>query len=275
MRPGENQPDTGQPPSPGGRRRLAARLAARLLPPLTPLVGATLAAELIVRVGWISDYLLPAPSQVAAAFRRDGDELLRALGQTAVAATGGLVLATLIGSALAIGMNATRLLRRAMYPYALFFQTVPIIAIAPLLVIWFGYGLPTVMASAFIVSVFPIIANTLTGLLSTDPALLDMFRLYGASPVARLLKLQWPSAWPAVFTGLRIAAGLAVIGAIVGEFIAGGGLGGIIDIARTQQRTDKVFAAILLASALGLSMFTLVNVAASLTLRRWHASERG
>lgn len=256
-------------------KQATLRLMARVLPPLVPLVGVTLLAEAVVRAGWISDYLLPAPTQVAGAFVKDRTELLHALWETTQASVVGLALAAVVGAAAAVVMNATRLLRRALYPYAVFFQTVPIIAIAPLLVIWFGYGLPTVIASAFIVSVFPVIANTLSGLLSTDPALVDMFRLYGASPVARLVKLQWPSAWPAVFTGLRIAAGLAVIGAIVGEFIAGGGLGGVVDVARTQQRTDKVFAAILLASLLGLAMFMLVNLAATVTLRRWHASERG
>ena len=131
----------------------------------------------------------------------------------------------------------------------------PIIAIAPLLVIWFGYGMRTVIASAFIVSIFPVIANTLNGILSTDPALRDLFRLYGASPAVTLWKLRFPAALPQILTGLRIAGGLAVIGAIVGEFIGGQGLGSVVDVARTQQRTDKVFAAVLLASVLGLALF--------------------
>jgi NitT/TauT family transport system permease protein len=164
--------------------------------------------------------------------------------------------------------------QRAFYPYAVFFQTVPIVAIAPLLVIWIGYGWRTVAVSAFIVSAFPVVANTLAGLLSTDPALRDLFRLYGASRTATLLKLRLPFAVPSIMTGLRVAAGLAVIGSIVGEFIAGGGLGGVIDVARTQQRVDKVFAGILLASGLGLTLFLLVNLISRAALRNWHASEQ-
>jgi NitT/TauT family transport system permease protein len=178
------------------------------------------------------------------------------------------------GIAAAVLLSSARWVERAFYPYAVFFQTVPIIAIAPLLVIWIGYGWRTVAVSAFIVSVFPVVANTLSGLLSTDPALRDLFRLYGASWAATLFKLSLPYALPSILTGLRIAAGLAVIGAIVGEFIAGGGLGGVIDVARTQQRVDKVFAGILLASALGLTLFLLVNLISRIALRNWHASEQ-
>jgi NitT/TauT family transport system permease protein len=132
----------------------------------------------------------------------------------------------------------------------------------------------TVIASAFVVSIFPVIANTLTGILSTDPALRDLFRLYGASTRVTLFKLRFPVALPQILTGLRVAAGLAVIGAIVGEFIGGEGLGSVVDVARTQQRIDKVFAAVLLASVLGLALFGLINLISYLALRRWHASEQ-
>jgi NitT/TauT family transport system permease protein len=141
-------------------------------------------------------------------------------------------------------------------------------------VIWFGYGLRAVVAAAFIVSVFPVIANTLAGLQSVDPALRDLFRLYGASGWARLTKLSLPWALPNILTGLRIAAGLAVIGAIVGEFVGGGGLGVVVLEAMRQQRTDLVFAAVLHAAALGLGLFAAVSFASRTTLRRWHAQER-
>jgi NitT/TauT family transport system permease protein len=163
--------------------------------------------------------------------------------------------------------------RRALYPYAIFLQTVPIIAIAPLLVIWLGYD-RAAAASAFIVSVFPVIVNTLSGLLSTDPALRDLFRLYGAGRLMTLMKLRLPYALPSILSGLRIAAGLAVVGAIVGEFITGAGIGGDIIVARQQQRVDKVFADLLLSALLGLALFFLINLASRLTLRHWHASEK-
>ena len=168
-------------------------------------------------------------------------------------------------------LSLSPMLRRAFLPYATFFQTVPIVALAPVLVIWFGFGRPTVIASAFIVSIFPIIANSILGIESTIPRLEDLFRLKRASRFATLWKLQLPSAVPAIFAGLRIASGLAVIGAIVGEFIAGGGLGEVVDAARTQQRLDKVFAAVLLSSCLGLILVILIDLASRLTLRSWYA----
>ena len=174
----------------------------------------------------------------------------------------------------AIALASARWVERAFYPYAIFFQIVPIVAIAPLLVIWFGYGMRAVVAAAFIVSVFPVIANALAGLLSVDPALRDLFRLYGASGFARLVKLSLPWALPSVLVGLRIAAGLAVIGAIVGEFVGGGGLGVVVLGALRQQRTELVFAAVLHAAALGLALFAAVSLASRLSLRRWHATEK-
>jgi NitT/TauT family transport system permease protein len=201
-------------------------------------------------------------------------ELFRALFSTSAGSLAGFAMSAVTGIAIAVLLSSNRSVQRAFYPYAIFFQTVPLIAVAPLLVIWFGFGIQTVIASAFVASVFPVIANTLSGILSTDPPLRDLFRLYGASPLVTLFKLRLPAALPQIFTGLRVSAGLAVIGAIVGEFIAGGGLGSVVDIARTQQRIDKVFAAVLLASLLGLGLFGLINLLSHLMLRRWHASER-
>jgi NitT/TauT family transport system permease protein len=163
--------------------------------------------------------------------------------------------------------------QQAIYPYAVFSQTIPIVSIAPLLVIWFGWD-RTALASAVIVAVFPVVANTLAGLRATDPALLDLFRLYGASPTATLFRLRIPAALPQIFTGLRVAGGLAVIGSVVGEFITGQGIGGAIAVAQQRQRVDIIFAGILLASLLGLlALFGLINLAAWRTLRTWHASE--
>jgi NitT/TauT family transport system permease protein len=244
------------------------------LPALIPLLAITGLAEFVVREGWIRAYLLPPPSAVAAAISKDWPELLAALGKTSAGALIGFTLSTVGGIAIAVFLSSSALVQRAFYPYAVFFQTVPIIAIAPLLVIWFGYGMKTVIASAFLVSIFPVIANTLTGILSTDPALRELFQLYGAPAHATLFKLRFPAALPQILTGLRVAAGLAVIGAIVGEFIGGQGLGSVVDVARTQQRVDKVFAAVLLASVLGLALFGLINLVSYLSLRRWHASEQ-
>src|SRR5437016_1574523 len=249
------------------------KLAERVLLPVIPMVIITLAAEIVVRAGLVQSFLVPTPSSVVVVLFSDWRILLGATWSTASAALIGFSMSAVVGIVVAIVLSSSGWIQRALYPYAVFFQTVPIVAIAPLIVIWFRVE-RTPEISAFIVSLFPVIANTLTGLLSTDPALRDLFRLYGASTRVTLFKLRFPAALPQILTGLRIASGLAVIGAIVGEFIGGQGLGSVVDIARTQQRTDKVFAAVLLASVLGLALFGLINLVSRIVLRRWHSSEQ-
>lgn len=249
------------------------RLLRSLLPALVPLVVVLPLLEWVVRSELVPAFLVPTPSSVLRAARDDFTELASATLQTTLGALGGFLLSAVVGVSAAMLLAASVWVQRALYPYAVFLQTVPIIAIAPLLVIWIGFDLRTVVASAFIVSIFPVIANTLTGLLSTDASLRDLFRLYGAGSLVTLFKLRLPFALPNVFTGLRIAAGLCVVGAIVGEFITGGGIGGVIDVARTQQDVNKIFACLLIGSFLGIVLFGLVNLASWLALRRWHASE--
>jgi len=246
----------------------------RALPALIPFVIMVIVIEALVRFDLVKAYLVPPPSAVFLVILNDWPELVAALGKTSAGALIGFASSALFGISIAVFLSSSKTVQRAFFPYAVFFQTVPVVAIAPLLVIWFGYGLRTVIASAFICSIFPVIANTLNGIQSTDPALRDLFRLYGASTMVTLFKLRFPAALPQILTGLRVSAGLAVIGAIVGEFIGGQGLGSVVDVARTQQRTDKVFAAVLLASVLGLGLFGAINLISALTLRHWHASER-
>lgn len=251
----------------------------RVLPPVGVFVLAVAVWATWVHLTHAPPWLFPRPIAVLRSFVNDWDKLLPSLGWTALAALAGFIASAIAGVAIAIALSASPLMRRAFYPYTLFFQTVPIVAIAPMLIIWLGVGLEPVAVCAFIVSVFPVIANTLAGLLSADPALADLFRLYGARPVASLWKLRLPSALPNIFTGLRIAAGLAVIGTVVAEFLVGQivgavGLGVRVVSAIHESRMDLAFAAVLLASLLGLAMFGTVNVAGHLALRRWHASEQ-
>jgi NitT/TauT family transport system permease protein len=271
------------------------KLLKTTLPPILTLCVVISGWHFFKRWGTTPDYLLPGPRQVLAVLwpavgmagadpllmqealdqRR---QLLEALWGTTQGALAGLGLSIAVGAGFASILATSRWARAALFPYAIFFQTVPIIAIAPLLVIWLGFGLRTVIASAFIASVFPIVANTLAGLLGTDPNLVDLFRLYGGTglrgKMLSLLKLRVPAALPQTFTGLRIGGGLAVIGAIVGEFIGGGGLGSVVDVARTQQRTDVVFAAVLLASVLGLALFCVLGALSWALLRKWDAATR-
>ena len=178
----------------------AGHVMRNVLPPIVPMVVVTFAAEIAVRQAWLPAFLVPAPSSVIASMFRDAPELWRATFDTAIAALVGFGMSAILGGLIAIALSSAPWVQRAFYPYAVFFQTVPIIAIAPLLVIWFGWN-RTVVASAFIVSIFPVIANTLTGLLSTDLPLRDLFQLYNANRVATLFKLRLPFALPHILTG--------------------------------------------------------------------------
>jgi NitT/TauT family transport system permease protein len=259
---------------------MSASLARRLLPPLAALLVLVGAWEAVTRVFAIPFYQLPPPSAVAAAALANAGALASAALVTARAALTGFFLSAVLGIAVAVALASSRLLERALMPYTSFLQTVPIVAVAPLLVIWFGPGFRAVTVAALIVSVFPVIANTIAGLRGVDPALRDLFRLYGASRAASLLKLEIPAALPSIVTGLRVASGLAVIGTIAGEWVAGfseegGGLGIKVLETYKQLRTDILFAAVLSASLLGLAIFGAVNLAGYLLLRRWHPSEKG
>jgi NitT/TauT family transport system permease protein len=162
---------------------------------------------------------------------------------------------------------------KILYPYAVILQTIPILALVPLIGIWMGYSFAARVAVCVLIAVFPMISNTFFGLQSATQAAHDLMTLNRATRRQRLFKLEFPAAVPAIFTGLRTAAGLAVIGAIVGEFVGGGGLGVQVLTAMREQRTDIVFAAVLYAAGLGLALFGLVSLVGHMALRRWHASE--
>jgi len=208
----------------------------------------------------VPSYLIASPEQVLKTYSELTNDYVTASSSTLKSALIGFLLSSLLGFLCALILASSQFLKRAFLPFAIFFQTVPIIAIAPLLVIWFGFGEPTVRVSAFIVSFFPVLANSILGLNSVDPGLIELFRAYGASRKKMLWSLQIPSSLSSIFAGLQVSAGLAVIGAIVGEFIAGGGLGGMIDSARTQQRVDIVLGAILLSSLMGILFVSFVRV---------------
>jgi NitT/TauT family transport system permease protein len=248
-----------------------------LLPPLATFVAIVVLWETSVRVLAVPKFLVPPPSGVLAAATADAPTLAASMMTTAEGALAGFAMSAILGVSAGLVLSLSRTIERGLYPYALFLQTVPIVAVAPLLVLWFGPGQRAVAVSAFIVSVFPVIANTLSGMRSVDPRLRDLFRLYGAKRRDALFKLELPFALPSIATGLRIASGLAVIGAIVGEFVAGfsegrAGLGITVLAAYRQLRTDLLFAAVVLASLLGLGLFAATSFVASLVLRRFRAA---
>ena len=259
--------------------RSARRLVASIWPPVLVLILGMVLLELYVRWRNTPIYLVPRPSKVLSTLVDEREYLIAALWSTTKAALIGFLLSAVIGVAIAIALASSVWVRRAFSPYTVFFQTVPIIAIAPMLSIWFAPGLKAVAACAFIVSVFPVIANSLAGLVATDRALVDLFRLYGARGWATMFKLRFPSSLPSTFTGLRVAAGLTVIGTVVAEFLVGElgeeqGLGVVIVSASHNGHSDRVFAAVLLASALGLAMFGAVNLVGRMVLSNWYAPAR-
>lgn len=249
-------------------------LVSRVAPPLLPLITWIVLMEFLVRRNVVPAFIIPAPLDVLRTFVDEWEILSPAIYSTFTCAVTGLLLSFIVGFSAAILLNLSPFLKRALYPYATFFQTVPIVSLAPVLVIWFGFGRPTVIASAFICSLFPIIASTLLGLQSTEPTFLDLFRLYGSSRFRTLISCRIPSALPQIFSGLRISSGLAVIGAIIGEFIGGGGLGSLVEAARAQQRMEQIFAAVIASALLGIALISAVNLLSRLFLGRWHASER-
>lgn len=223
----------------------------------------------------LQQIILPAPSRVVEAISRERWTLIQGFGVTAGAAFAALGLSLTLGSLIAVLFSFSRWMRVTFYPYVIFLQTVPIVAIAPLLITWFGYGIQTIIVVATIISLFPIISNVTTGLISVDTGLIDLFRLNAASRWQTLWKLQIPSAVRGLILGARISAGLAVIGAIVGEFFVGetstsaAGLGTLIAGWQRMSRTDAMIAAIFFSTLLGLFVLGSVNLLSRWLLHRW------
>ncbi|UUO06118.1 ABC transporter permease [Blastopirellula sp. J2-11] len=247
-----------------------------LLPAVTLLIALAIWQTLVTQ-GKIPPYLLPSPAAVGAAFLRNGAQLWSGSLLTGVAALAGFAAAVLLGTLVALLFSQSRLIRLSGYPYAIFFQTVPIVAIAPWIVTLTGYGLPSVIVVATIISLFPIITSATTGLLSVDRSLVELFRLHRASRWQMLWKLQFPTAIRYLVTGMKSSSGLAVVGAIVGEFFVGysgtqHGLGYYIRSSSDNLKTDELFAAMICCTLLGVFVFAAINLLERLALRRWTES---
>ena len=235
--------------------------------------------ELVVRLGQLPPYVLPAPTVVAATLVKDWSLLWNSLLVTLTTTFEGLALAFIGGTGLAILFNQSRLIEYSFYPYAVILQVTPIVAIAPLLLIYLPQQ-AAVLACAWIVAFFPVLANTTLGLNSVDRNLGDLFELYGASRLSVLMRLKLPSALPYMLGGLKIAGGLSLIGAVVAEIAAGSagaGSGLAYRIAEAGYRLDipRMFAALILLSAAGVAIFFALSAVSFLLLRRWHESALG
>ncbi len=225
-------------------------------------------------------YLVPAPQEVAAAVGENAGVLVVAALTTLKEATFGYLLAIVGGITLAAVLSQSKILERSIYPYAVLLQTVPVVAVAPLIVLWFGYNDLSVVIISLIMSLFPIVNNTLLGLRSTSRNLTELFALHNHSRFTLFWKLQLPGALPHIIAGLRISAGLSVIGAIVGEFIIGsgnaqGGLGVQIVFAQGRMYTALLFAEVIAATLLGFFFFMIVSAVGNQLLKNWHESAVG
>lgn len=225
-------------------------------------------------------FLLRPPHEVWSVGFADFDnfsEMMNGLWATSKTAFWGLTAAIGLGFLLAITMSQAKFIERAVFPYAVVLQAIPILAIVPLIGFWFGYGFMPRVFICVIISLFPIIVNTLFGLLSADVGMHDLLTLHRASRVTRLRKLMFPAALPAIFAGLRISAGLSVIGAIVGDFYFGQGTVGIGQLLKryaARLQGEQLLAAVIVSSALGVLVFGFFGWLSNRVIGRWASDAR-
>lgn len=224
-------------------------------------------------------FLLRPPHQVFMVGFANWDnfrEILGGLWSSTVVAAIGLSLAIMIGLSVAILMSQSKLIERAVYPYAVTLQAIPILAIVPLIGFWFGFGLNARVIVCVLISLFPIIVNTLFGLLSAPRGLHDLLTLQKANRLTRMRKLMFPAALPAIFAGLRISAGGSVIGAIVGDFFFGRGnpgIGQLLQRYASRLMGEQLLAAIIMSSLLGVAVFQLFGWIQQKAIGKWHEEQ--
>jgi NitT/TauT family transport system permease protein len=251
--------------------------AARVLMPLLVGLLALVAWEAVVRLRDIPAYLVPGPLLIGRTLIDDWGTLSESLAITLRLTLLALLLAVVVGTLLAVLFAQSKWVELSFFPYAVVLQVTPVVSIAPLILIWTNDVTASLLICAWIVAFFPILSNTTLGLHSYDHNLADLFRLYRATPWQVLTRLRIPSAMPYFLAGLKISGGLALIGAIVAEFVAGtggtaSGLASRILEAGYQLKIPRMFAALVLISASGIVIFLLLSLVQHLALRRWHES---
>ncbi|MFW0783575.1 ABC transporter permease [Gordonia sp. CPCC 206044] len=259
------------------RTRSVRSRIGRALPPLGAFVIGIALWQLIIVVFDVPSYMLPSPWTLLQTIWEERTAIWQPTWVTVQESYLAFVVATLAGVAVALVMARWNITERGFYPYLIVLQTIPIVAIAPLFVVWIGPGQTTNMLVGAMIALFPVAANTLHGLKSVDRNLVQLYSMAGAPPRVTLFSLRLPGASPSILTGMRIAAGSSVIGAIVGEFVAGvgggeGGLGYIITQSAVQLRTPQLFVAVVMASVVSLVLFGFVVLLERLLLSRWHES---
>ena len=252
-------------------------MSARIVAPV--LMGLVMLAlwEGLVRAMAIPPYILPGPILVTKTLISDWGTLWPALLVTLRITLEALLAAVVVGILLALLFSLSRWIELSLFPYAIILQVTPIVAIAPLIIAWVDDVSTSLLICAWLVAFFPILSNTVLGLRSVDRNLLDLFDLYGASRLRTLIELRLPAALPYFLGGLRISGGLALIGAVVAEFVAGSGgrasgLAYRILESGYQLKIPRMFAALVLISVAGIAIYLLLSLLSHLLLRRWHES---
>jgi len=230
-----------------------------------------------VRVGEVPVYIVPGPIVIVQTLVRDWGTLYPSLVVTVLITLGALTAATVLGVAIAVLFAQSKWIEQSFFPYAVILQVTPIVAIAPLIIIWVRDTATALLICAWIVAFFPIVSNTTLGLNSTDHNLLNLLQLYGASRRQVFWYLRMPSAAPYFLGGLRISGGLALIGAVVAEFVAGSGgiqsgLAYRILEAGYQLQIPRMFAALFMITGTGILIFVVLTLVNHFALRRWHES---
>lgn len=254
-----------------------ARAVRQWLPPLALLVALAVIWEVWVSVRDTPAWYLPAPSRILRTVWEERSSLLENGWVTLQEVLAGLLVAIIAGVTMAVAIHASRLIERAAYPLVIASQAIPIVALAPLLLIWFGHGLAPKVIMTALIAFFPITVATTDGLRSADRETLDLLRSMGAHRAQRFFIVQVPSAMPAFFSGLKVAVSVAVIGAVIGEFVGSNeGLGHAIVLANATLRTDLVFACVLLLSVMAIALFALVVLLERLAMpwRRFQIEDR-
>jgi NitT/TauT family transport system permease protein len=263
--------------APNQRTTLSQQFITRVLPPLLFGAMVLLLWDIAVRVNNIPFYILPGPLLVGETLIKDWGSLYPSLLVTIIITLSALTAATIAGVALAVLFAQSKWVENCLFPYAVILQVTPIVAIAPLIIIWVKDIRLALLICAWIVAFFPIVSNTTLGLNSTDHNLLSLMQLYGASRRQIFWNVRLPSALPYFLGGLRISGGLALIGAVVAEFVAGtGGVQSglafrILESSYTLQ-IPRMFAALILITATGILIFVILTLVSHLILRRWHES---
>jgi putative hydroxymethylpyrimidine transport system permease protein len=246
----------------------------RWWPPLTLLAATVGAWETIVRLAHVPDYLFPAPTSVASSLADDAGLLGRATLVTLREIVAGYLLAVAVAVAVAVVLHFSAALRRALLPLLVLSQTVPTVLLAPILAILLGYGIEPKLVVVAVVCFFPIVVNAVDGLRSADPELVRMMRTLHGGRLAIFRRLELPGALPAIFSGARVAATYAAVGAVFGEWAgSSAGLGFVILQAQPALDTARIFAAVLILSALALALYALVGLAERL-LVPWQPEAR-